>query len=53
MDTPNSASPWRFAPLDPKRGNPQNLPELAGIVFDVDGTLCESLVIQSSGIDFA
>ena len=33
---------WRFAPLNPEAGNPSNRPKLSGIVFDVDGTLCES-----------
>ena len=36
-----AATPWRFAPLDPSKPNPHNKPKLAGIVFDVDGTLCE------------
>ncbi|KAI9713678.1 MAG: hypothetical protein M1828_001408 [Chrysothrix sp. TS-e1954] len=36
-----AARPWRFAPLDKSKGNPENRPDLAGIVFDVDGTLCE------------
>lgn len=38
---PENVHNWRFAPLDPKRENPLNKPKLAGIVFDVDGTLCE------------
>lgn len=34
--------PRRFAPLDPARRKPQDdRPILKGIVFDVDGTLCE------------
>ena len=38
-----SSRAWRFAPLNPEAGNPSNKPALAkgGIVFDVDGTLCE------------
>jgi len=33
----------KFAPLDPARRKNEDgeLPKLAGIVFDVDGTLCE------------
>ena len=33
----------RFAPLDPAKqiGAGRQTPELKGIVFDVDGTLCE------------
>ena len=35
--------PRRFAPLDPKkRLDGDTRPTLEGIVFDVDGTLCES-----------
>ncbi|CBF85872.1 hypothetical protein AN1945.2 [Aspergillus nidulans FGSC A4] len=30
----------RFAPLNPSRAEPSNDPQLKGIVFDVDGTLC-------------
>jgi hypothetical protein len=34
--------PRRFAPLNPeKKVNGDNRPVLKGIVFDVDGTLCE------------
>lgn len=37
----NNKKPWRFAPLNPAYGNPDKKPQLRGIVFDVDGTLCE------------
>ncbi|KAL4752810.1 hypothetical protein BDW72DRAFT_170164 [Aspergillus terricola var. indicus] len=30
----------RFAPLNPSKSEPSNDPQLKGIVFDVDGTLC-------------
>ncbi|KAI9367027.1 HAD-like domain-containing protein [Aspergillus egyptiacus] len=30
----------RFAPLNPANPDPPNTPQLKGIVFDVDGTLC-------------
>ncbi|OAA69572.1 HAD-like domain protein [Cordyceps fumosorosea ARSEF 2679] len=33
------SSPWRFAPL--KAGTSSDAPKLQGIVFDMDGTLCE------------
>ncbi|KAF2275513.1 HAD-like protein [Westerdykella ornata] len=39
---PRPLRPRRFAPLDPeKRIEGDGRPELKGIVFDVDGTLCE------------
>jgi hypothetical protein len=39
MQTPR---PRRFAPLDPaKRVDGDTRPMLKGVVFDVDGTLCE------------
>ena len=31
--------PKRFAPLDPEKGGGSELPQLKGVVFDVDGTL--------------
>ncbi|KZF19063.1 putative HAD superfamily hydrolase [Xylona heveae TC161] len=33
--------PRRFAPLQPEKGRASDAPKLQGIVFDVDGTLCE------------
>ncbi|KAI0024304.1 haloacid dehalogenase-like hydrolase [Xylariomycetidae sp. FL0641] len=35
------ASPRRFAPLKESTNSKSDLPRLQGIVFDVDGTLCE------------
>jgi hypothetical protein len=35
----------KFAPLDPTAMTEIVLPKLEGIIFDVDGTLCESLRI--------
>jgi hypothetical protein len=38
----NPIRPRRFAPLDPaKQKEGDKRPVLRGIVFDVDGTLCE------------
>ncbi|OBR07456.1 Haloacid dehalogenase-like hydrolase [Colletotrichum higginsianum IMI 349063] len=36
-----TAAPRRFAPLKPGAAPNSNAPRLKGIVFDVDGTLCE------------
>lgn len=39
----NSNKPRRFAPLDPQKKKTEDAaPQLQGIVFDVDGTLCKS-----------
>jgi hypothetical protein len=41
--------PRRFAPLDPvKRKEGDKRPPLKGIVFDVDGTLCEFMLYVSA-----
>jgi len=38
----NPVRPRRFAPLDPaKKIEGDERPELKGIIFDVDGTLCK------------
>lgn len=42
----DSVRPRRFAPLDPtKRKAGDDRPDLKGIVFDVDGTLCGSSIV--------
>lgn len=33
--------PRIFAPLNPEKGEGNGAPKLRGVVFDVDGTLCE------------
>jgi hypothetical protein len=44
-------APRRFAPLDPaKRKEGDERPVLKGVVFDVDGTLCEFIVTQFCGL---
>jgi hypothetical protein len=43
-------APRRFAPLDPaKRKEGDERPVLKGVVFDVDGTLCEFMPLGSVG----
>jgi hypothetical protein len=40
IDTMAAREPRRFAPLNPDKAT-NGAPKLLGIVFDVDGTLCE------------
>jgi len=40
---PHLEKPWRFAPLAPDFATTEKKPTLRGVVFDVDGTLCELL----------
>lgn len=41
MSVLSQSKPWPFAALDPSKEAAKGTKPLLGLVFDVDGTLCE------------